>query len=303
MTKVFANVDDMLVGMARDCIKHGVESGPRGRLTRELYGWSGRLVDPRRRRCYSQARHADYTFAAASVAWNLACRNDVESICWWNEFGRKMSDDGETFYGANYGQRFMPYLYEAIALMGDDIDTRRAWVPIWQPTDLVDPEGRGMYSRKGLDVPCTLGFGLKRRNGFLDMHVQMRSQSVIGPFVYDLYLFAVIHELLANTLMLSLGQLHWHCLSLHVYDSELERATHVVKEWEDTLYTGEHAKYGPTDVTIDKTLHQAREDWPQLFSSIVEGGAIGTYEDTKFFDPVELLMLQGMASRIQDRAQ
>lgn len=219
----------MLIGMITDIAKDGIIVSPRGMGTKDFLGWTGTLTNPRARRVYNPVRKIRFGYPAASVAWNLGMRDDVDSICWWNENGRRISDDGITFYGANYGQRWDGYLEEALELLKQDPATRRAWVPIWAPTDLVDREKEILYSREGKDVPCTVGFGLRlfdrkeedRTVRRLDMQVVMRSQAAWGVFPYDLYLFSVLQELIANELGVRLGELHWYANSVHIYDREL----------------------------------------------------------------------------------
>jgi thymidylate synthase len=215
----------MVADMCMNVVTLGRPRGARGKGSRDLNGFTGVLLDPRARIVHNPAREIRPGYPEAWVAWNLGKRRDVESICWWNPNGRKISDDGLTFHGANYGQRHMGQLWEAIHLLKEDPDTRRAFCGIWHQSDLVrvNPgfEGTSFYSREGKDVPCTIGFGLSIADDLLHMEVIMRSQSAWAVFPYDLYYFTVLQELIANEMELGLGYTTWHCISLHVYDSEI----------------------------------------------------------------------------------
>lgn len=281
-------LDDAFATALGSCGGFGSSISPRGMPTHDLLSVVFVLSDPRARLIYAPDRDMRYGYAAASVAWNLASMDDVETICWWNPNGRRMSDDGHTFYGANYGQRFMPYLQEAIELLRQDNDTRRAWVPIWHPRDLVDwgtPGGVEHYSREGKDVPCTLGFGLRILEGMLHMQVVMRSQNVWGVMPYDVFLLSVLQELIANTVDVPLGTLHWAMLSCHLYDRDYDAASKVV-DWHRTSMAMNLPK--PSMEPIRLRLDEAMVRYPESMRAIMTG------EDCSHaLDPVEKMMWEG----------
>lgn len=274
----------MYVDMINDVLNYGEVSSPRGNATVEVFTWSGVLTNPRARIVANPARELRLGYAAASVAWNLAQRDD-QDILWWNPMGKFVLDNSDgRFYGANYGQRIWPYLMEAIELLKLDADTRRAWVPVWQPRDLVQlhgalPEPYGFYSREGNDVPCTLGFQLRIERESLNMQVVMRSQS-LGVFAYDVFFFTVLQELLANTLQLELGETWWVCNSLHFYEKER------IRRLEELLYKPPH------DSGVMQPLHYdldtAAIQYESSMKTIMEGWEVLSP------DPLEQLMLDGV---------
>ena len=283
--------------MLEDVKGQGQATDPRGNGTLEVLGWQGMLNNPRARLQRNPIRDLRNGYAAASVAWNLAERNDP-SILYWNPNGKWILENDE-FYGANYGQRLLPYLHEAMYILTADPSSRRAWVPIWTPQDLIDLEGRGMYSRDGKDVPCTLGFGLRLTSGMngpnskLDFHVVMRSQS-IGVAPYDLFFFTVLQELVANTMDKDLGRTFWSCNSLHYYDNE---ATQRLAEldWYHAKRFKQNAAIDAQFIQlmqrpmdhIDLTLGEATSKWPQFMDGIMSN------LDVEATDPLERLMLSG----------
>lgn len=268
----YRSADEMLYAITSWCLGSQESTVARGRERLGGGPWLGTLEEPRARLVANPVRGIREGYPAASVAWNLGLRDDVDSICWWNPHGVKISDDGETFYGANYGQRFMPYLEEAMRLIRDDPGTTRAWVPVWRPEDMIDhtfpemyagspPRRSTYYSRDGKDVPCTLGFGLHVRQFFgsslLDMEVVMRSQSAWAVFPYDLYLFTVLQELIANELGLGLGVTHWMAVNAHVYVTEEHWAKRGVKAYEEDREAGgewEARVHGPISLTLGEAM-------------------------------------------------
>lgn len=295
----YTSADLMLRGAMRDVFEHGTVVSPRGHETIEVLSWSGTLLYPRARLVRNPARDIRVGYAAANVAWNLCKRDDVESICWWNPNGRYISDNGRRFHGANYGQRWDDSLKEAMWLLVADPDTRRAWVPIWRPEDISDhrdPMEPTFYSRDGKDVPCTLGFSLRRREERLDMQVVMRSQSLtILP--YDLFLFAAMQELIANTMEIQLGELHWHCNSLHAYFRREHAIHEATRDWYDEIFTAKNVGSPEFRMLveqmdpIDLDLAGARQRWGD-FEHRVRIGAM-TDAEAIGLDPMEQLMWDG----------
>lgn len=303
---VFSSADTMFLGMLKECIQAPPVPSRNGPM-HEVYGWSGRLHNSRARRITFPERNVRPGYPQASVAWNLAEKNDVDSICWWNPHGRKISDDGLTFYGANYGERWSPYLDEAIYLLRTNPDTRRAWVPIWKPEDLVgdrveyvdtvlgnvnEQHTATHYSREGKDVPCTLGFGLALREDKvskkLHMNVVMRSQAVWGVFPYDVYLLSVMHELVANDLEAELGEFIWTVQSMHVFEREIPFITKLFKADPPASLHG-------LDDPIRLTLDNAKVQYPMVLQMAMSGHPIDTYGLGLQDDPVVNGMIEGAA--------
>lgn len=294
----------------RTCFTRGRLSSPRENPTREVLGWQGVLLMPRARLLKNRARDIRVGYAAAKVAWDLAGRNDLESIEFWNPNAKWYAEDGR-FKGENYGQRWKGYLQEAMHLLGRDPETRRAWVPVWTPSDIAhfatahrDPVQALFPSREGINIPCCLGFALRsgelRDTRNLHMQVVMRSQSV-GVMPYDVFLFSTLQELVANSLGMVLGGLHWTCLSLHLYEKEIQRRKAELNWWDSR----EFKQYGQIDLDhsrlmqdemqeIPLTLDEAKERWPNTMDSIASGvSGEALRKLVGELDPVEELMEQG----------
>lgn len=287
--------DDALFTLIEDIDENGSDRNARGMVTTDLTSVGFELTNPRDRLCTFKARDIRIPYCAASVAWNLLMRNDVESISLFNDNGRRISDDGETFKGADYGKRMLykvhgkrSPLYEAINLLEHDRDTRRAWVPIlnWYFDG-------GDYSKEGKDVPCTIGFQLSMREddaGYtaLDMAVVMRSQAVLGVMPYDVFLFTVLQELLANQLGCKLGKYEHFCLSAHIYEREAE--------WVDKIFSEKHMLLEPRlDKEMDPinlNVDEAIERWGAAFKHIVHWNQLYLQPDESGEDEIISMMNQ-----------
>lgn len=256
---------DHILRVLINAVKAGHVSSPRQRPTHELTGVLVTLTNPRNRLVQNPARAIKKHYAAASVAWNLAERHDVESICYWNESGRGISDDGINFHGANYGERWHNSLWQDLALLSKvDLESRRAWVQIYDPT--IDG---GSYAAHGRDVPCTIGFGLHVIDGKLEFQTIMRSQSVVGVLPYDIFLFTTMQELIANQLGVGLGVYKHYCLSAHIYEDEIELANKTA-EWYKNNPDFEPRAMAP----ISYNVTEATERWPRAMDLLEAGWII-----------------------------
>lgn len=229
--------DEGLVGMIENVLENGHRICPRGAETVEVTNLKLTLANPRARVVANPMRDVQEHYMAAKVVWDLAERSDVASIGFWNSYASKFSDDGTTVQGENYGQRWSPYMRFALELLHQDRDSRRAWIPVWHGRDLASKNGLAGARSRGpsfdsKNVPCCIGFGLRIIDDRLVMQTVMRSQSVVGVFPYDVFLFTYFQELLANELEVELGRYEHVMLSAHIYERELDFANKIVEEWD-----------------------------------------------------------------------
>lgn len=289
-TRVYESLDDALVGTVHAIQDEGVQVAPRDMATRDLLGHMFIIRDPRARVLTVRPWRTGY--GPAKVMWDIAGRGDLASIEWWNPNGARYSDDGVSMRGENYGQRWAGYLSEAIELLMLDRDSRRAWVPIWRPTDLVG--AAEFYSRTGKNVPCTLGFGLRIVDDCLVLQCVMRSQSVVGVLPYDVYCMTVMQELIANELGIDVGWYEHLMLSAHVYEREHEAVAEIYEaQWD---LNAEPMRPNPTKLSF------AEELYPQIFDTLT--GAEQLPDDTarNHPDPVIAQAIQGAREIMAEEA-
>jgi len=181
---------------------------PRGQKTKELLSVSIELTNPRNRLIYHPKRKYNYAFCVAEMISYLAGINSVQYIDFWNSNYKQFSDNQVNFQG-NYGERLKLYMYELVMKLRSDPDTRQATLSIYNSNDMI---------RETKDVPCTIALDFKVRDNKLHLHTFMRSNDLIFGLQYDLPVFTMIQEIIANTLGVELGNYNHTTASLHVYE-------------------------------------------------------------------------------------
>lgn len=288
-------VDEAFYGLADMVMTNGALTAPRGgRNTRELLSITVGIQDVRDRRISCPIRQPREDYCGASMAWNLQGKSDAESICWWNPNGWNFADrygKNEEFHGANYGERINWQIAKAIELLKRDGDSRRAWVSVWNQ----DTELNGGYFLDGKDVPCTVGFGLRVLNGQLYMQTVMRSQSVIGVFPYDAFLFTTLFELIANELGVGLGLYIHTCNSAHIYENEWQFAKDIVSWYE------EHGSKTEPMLPLRYTIAEATDRWGRT-EEVLRTSSQLELINPDLFDQVEEMMFKGALERAKATA-
>lgn len=201
----------------------GSEFGRKRRDFREIQGYCFTLSNPRHRVINAPIRRISYGFALANLVWTLCGRRDVESIVFYNSRGRMFTADGK-YYESAFGDRIfgrLPQWREAVNILKSDPTSRRAFIPLFLPSDLKDLP---------LDTPCAVGFHLMIRDDKLDMVLYMRSQSAIMVFPYDIFLFTMLQELFSLLLGVPLGKFIYFGGSVHYYLDEAELGERILQE-------------------------------------------------------------------------
>ena len=147
----------------------------------------------------------------------LAWYQDEE---YWKEF---LDSDGEFDY--TYSERMYQWLSFITDMLENDPNTRRAWLAIWNRTDLVNSRQGSNYGR----VPCSLGYQFMLREGRLHLHYVMRSCDFIKHFKKDVVLALKLQEYVVNHInehmgmqLVSMGTFTHTIFSLHAFEKDLE---------------------------------------------------------------------------------
>lgn len=191
----------------------GSHFGSYQRQTKEIINYTFSLSDPRDRVLSPQLRRTDIVFAIANCIWTLRGTDDASIIIRYNPKGAHFSRDGLQ-YEAAFGSRLFgaeKQIDNVIRRLNNDPCSRRGFAAIYDASDTVNDR---------LDVPCALGLQFYIREGRLHCIVLMRSQSAIKVLPYDVFLFTVIHELVALRLGVPLGRYTHQSLSFHFYSDE-----------------------------------------------------------------------------------
>lgn len=166
-----------------------------------------------------------FPYMAALIAWSLDGRKDVATLEHYRPAAGQYSDDGLNLCGA-FGERMFArpspgdgQLDSVLQRLRMDPSSRRTFVPILEPRD---------NTTSSLEHPCASGIQLFVRRGKLHMWVVMRAQQALTVLPYDYVLFAFIHLYLAGKLGLTAGRYIHTAGTFHIYESELELASHVL---------------------------------------------------------------------------
>lgn len=207
------SADDLfLTGL--DWTRMGRVVAPRGIKTREVAEpVSLELTDLDRNLVTLKGRKLNYVFALAEVLWIWAGSNDLNYLTYYNKKMAEFSDDGITLYGA-YGPRIRSQLENLKEKLMNDMSTRQGVITIWRENP-----------PKTKDTPCTVMMHFMIRDNRLNLTVYMRSNDIWLGFPYDLHTFTTIQKTLAAFLDVGYGHYHHVAGSLHMYDSDIEKAT------------------------------------------------------------------------------
>lgn len=191
---------------------HGRIEAPRGLVTKELLHVTFEITNPRSRLWFHPDRKFSLPFACAEATLLFDPSNYVETIAFFNQRMRRFSDDGVHLYG-DYGKRIAHYLPDLVRKLREDPSTRQAIIPILRIDDI---------RAETKDFPCTSLLHFLIRDQKLHLFVSMRSNDLYWGTGYDVFVFTVLQEILANELDIELGSYYHTVHSLHVYERHFE---------------------------------------------------------------------------------
>lgn len=194
-----------LVG--KDLLEKGDAVSPRGYETKELLNVSFMIENPRARLVYNPDRNFSLIYALVESLMLIQNTKKLKYFSKFNKNAEAFSDDGITLSGA-YGPRVVKSLKEVVEKLKADPGTRQAVCPILRVKDIL---------KDTKDVPCTMGLHFMVRNGKLNLHTYMRSNDIMWGTTYDIFMFTILQELVANELQMEVGAYYHNTSSLHVY--------------------------------------------------------------------------------------
>lgn len=174
--------------------------------------------------------------AAAEVAWMLMGTQNAEFMLKhakvvWEKFvepihlADKIGDGGRSVdimgVKAAYGYRWRRHfkrdqLGQALSALVANPTDRRIWVSAW------DPALDGLGAQGQVNVPCPVGFTLSIVDGRLCSALMLRSSDLFVGLPYDVMGHAMLMAVLATSLRLKLGTMHFTLAHPHLYDSHFE---------------------------------------------------------------------------------
>ncbi len=238
----------------------GLETKPRGKLTRELLAHRA-MVDMTRPVLVSPARKLGYKFLAAEAAWILSGDNRVDTIVPYSRAIASFSDDGKTFFGA-YGPKIESQFSYIVKALAEDQDTRQAVMTIWRENPI-----------KSKDIPCTVSVQFLIREGKLICIDNMRSSDLWLGHPYDVFNFsmlslAVLLELRrAYNIKLQLGTLCLLAGSKHIYETNFEGVKTVLEENPED--------YEKTSPVVSPEMFESKDDLVEYLWVLAQNGKAG----------------------------
>ena len=211
------SVNEAFVKILKLLSVEGQESAPKNKKIKELINLCVEVDNPRNRVVTSIKRKIDMAFAFGQLSWYLDGRNDLEMMEYYSKSFINNSDDGKTLNSA-YGYRIFNGEHPLInfnqwenikRILKDDNDSRQAIIHLHTPND-----------KKIKDEVCTLSLQFLIRDNKLNMITTMRSNDIFIGFTYDVFIFTLLQEILANELGVELGKYYHNVGSMHVYEDQ-----------------------------------------------------------------------------------
>ena len=161
--------------------------------------------------------------AAAELGWMLLGTRDPSFVMQhapklWSKF----IEDGQlkAAYGWRWREAFgRDQLQWAIAALKQDQSNRQCWVQAWDPSS----DGCG-YPQQPKNIPCPIGFSLNIIGGKLYMALFIRSSDAYVGLPYDVMVYSMLGNLIANQLGVTPGELHVTLANVHLYEPHWELA-------------------------------------------------------------------------------
>lgn len=157
-------------------------------------------------------------YAVGHWLWIMAGRYDLPSIEYYTPKAVQFSSDLRKLDGS-YGWRlFGPgsnnQIFHLIELIRERGETRRAVATVYMPD--IDSVREPVQGRED-EVPCTVALQYLPRADKLNAITYMRSQNVVDILPYDIFILTLLHEFVASSLSMGLGEYHHLAGSFHYY--------------------------------------------------------------------------------------
>jgi thymidylate synthase len=202
------------------------EVSPRGLKIREILNLCVEIYDPTSNLFLNKVRVPNPEYLAGELFWYFSGKNDLEYICEYSKFWKKIvNPDGKTLNSAygyllfkeknKYGMTPWQWAYQSLIA---DKNTRQAIMHFNKPDFLF---------KEAKDVICTLNGIFNIRNDKLYFTILMRSQDEIKGRTFDVPFFTLLQQQMLNLLLstypnLKLGSFYHINTSSHIYESDFE---------------------------------------------------------------------------------
>lgn len=209
---------EAIVDPASPASKFG--QSPRGSL--ERFGASFSVADVSCPILSSRAAPFNLVYGVGLLMWTFSGSTDSE---WLQYYGGRP----DRRRGASLGKRLfnnngLDKVELAINILVSDPGSRRAFMPVFDMRDVLDPS---------LEVPCSAGLQLFVRSGRLHAVTVMRAQNALDFLAMDVFVFSYLFQYVADRLNLMPGSYTHMCTSFHIFKEDAARAKKIVSGAEE----------------------------------------------------------------------
>lgn len=166
--------------------------------------------------------HSNYEYADKFFKWLMSGQKELsEELIDHNPWVKRFMDTSglPDNFSSSYSHKIMSYMDSIVYELEHKKDSRRAYVNILYPADVIIREAE----KTTHEYPCTIGYHLFIRHERLHMVVNMRSQNVWKVMPYDVYNFTMIQLYMCEVLEVKLGNYYHIINSAHIYNGDVRR--------------------------------------------------------------------------------
>lgn len=218
------SLDDILIRLYCEMIKHGASNRATRGGTLEILGVTLRLQNPRARLSRSEDRGKLFS-AIGELLWYLSGSDDLEFIQGY--IPRYANDAVDGVIEGAYGPRLfcmrgeIDQVKNIIKTLQDKPGSRRAVIQLFDAADIATIKK---------EIPCTTTLQFHLRNELLHMSTTMRSNDAYFGLPHDVFCFTMLQEMIACRIGKIPGEYIHHVGSMHIYTDQIENVKHYQKE-------------------------------------------------------------------------
>ena len=253
-----STLDDLMMAVLQRLLRVRKSISTNRGDTKELTGVLLMLRNPRARLSRSTTKGTVFS-CIGELLWYLSRSNELDLIKYYLPQYEKESDNGKTIYGA-YGPRLFEWrrqnqkrlnqVENIIEVLKKHPSSRRAVIQLFDCLDL--------HGKRKSEIPCTCNLQFMVRNRRLHMLTFMRSNDAYKGLPHDVFAFTMLQEIVARTLGIEIGTYKHAVGSLHLYDSDVQKAKRYLDEgWQSTTPMPPMPPGDPW-LSINEVLHAER---------------------------------------------
>jgi len=169
------------------------------------------------------SKRVSFNAARTELLWILQGRTDLKylednGVKYWRPDYERSGRTDETL-GPVYGKQWRNFkgvdqLADVVHVIRENPDSRRIMVSAWNPSEMEDMAL----------PPCHYAFQVYVNNGKLDLMWQQRSADVFLGLPYDIAMYGLLLEMLAEGAHLDSGELIGNLGDCHLYNNHLDQA-------------------------------------------------------------------------------